>query len=126
MALLLRLEFLGIMSRNHAHRIPFIVKINYNELLSIPNRYDQTLFDTVKSAWDMGAIAVSALHIGKCRKQPELKEIAEAFQLAHELGMMTILGCYARNNAFNVDGVDYHSFSRSEWTCKSPRGYHTS
>ncbi len=101
---------LGIMSRKYAHRIPFIVKINHNELLSIPNRYDQTLFGTVKGAWDMGAIAVGAtIYWGSAESTRQLKEIAEAFQLAHELGMMTILWCYTRNNAFKVDDVDYHT-----------------
>ena len=101
---------LGIMSRKYAHKIPFIVKINHNELLSIPNRYDQTLFGTVKSAWDMGAVAVGAtVYWGSAESTRQLKEIAEAFQIAHELGMATILWCYTRNNAFKVDGVDYHT-----------------
>jgi len=101
---------LGIMSRKYAHKIPFIVKINHNELLSIPNRYDQTLFGTVKSAWDMGAVAVGAtIYWGSAESTRQLKEIAEAFQIAHELGMATILWCYTRNNAFKVDGVDYHT-----------------
>ncbi len=101
---------LGIMSRKYAHKIPFIVKINHNELLSIPNRYDQTLFGTVKNAWDMGAVAVGAtIYWGSAESTRQLKEIAEAFQLAHELGMATILWCYTRNNAFKVEGVDYHA-----------------
>ena len=101
---------LGLMSRKYAHKIPFIVKINHNELLSIPNRYDQTLFGTVKSAWDMGAVAVGAtVYWGSAESTRQLKEIAEAFQIAHELGMATILWCYTRNNAFKVDGVDYHT-----------------
>ena len=101
---------LGIMSRKYAHKIPFIVKINHNELLSIPNRYDQTLFGTVKSAWDMGAVAVGAtIYWGSAESTRQLKEIAEAFQIAHELGMATILWCYTRNNAFKIDGVDYHT-----------------
>ncbi len=101
---------LGIMSRKYAHKIPFIVKINHNELLSIPNRYDQTLFGTVKNAWDMGAVAIGAtVYWGSTESTRQLKEIAEAFQLAHELGMATILWCYTRNNAFKVDGVDYHT-----------------
>ena len=101
---------LGIMSRKYAHKIPFIVKINHNELLSFPNRYDQTLFGTVKNAWDMGAVAIGAtIYWGSAESTRQLKEIAEAFQLAHELGMGTILWCYTRNNAFKVDGVDYHT-----------------
>jgi class I fructose-bisphosphate aldolase len=101
---------LGIMSRKYAHKIPFIVKINHNEFLSIPNRYDQTLFGTVKNAWEMGAVAVGAtIYWGSAESTRQLKEISEAFQLAHELGMATILWCYTRNNAFKVDGVDYHA-----------------
>ncbi|HLX93986.1 MAG TPA: class I fructose-bisphosphate aldolase [Puia sp.] len=101
---------LGIMSRKYAHRIPFVVKINHNELLSIPNRFDQTLFGTVKSAWNMGAVAIGAtVYWGSEESTRQLKEIAEAFELAHELGMPTILWCYTRNNGFKVDGVDYHT-----------------
>jgi class I fructose-bisphosphate aldolase len=101
---------LGIMSRKYAHRIPFVVKINHNELLSIPNRYDQTLFGTVKSAWNMGAVAVGAtVYWGSAESTRQLKEIAEAFEHAHELGMATILWCYTRNNGFVVNGVDYHT-----------------
>ncbi|HEY4060738.1 MAG TPA: class I fructose-bisphosphate aldolase [Puia sp.] len=101
---------LGIMSRKYAHRIPFVVKINHNEFLSLPNRYDQTLFGTVKSAWNMGAVAVGAtVYWGSAESDRQLKEIAEAFEQAHELGMATILWCYTRNKGFVVDGVDYHT-----------------
>jgi len=101
---------LGIMSRKYAHKIPFIVKINHNEFLSMPNRYDQTMFGTIKSAWDMGAVAVGAtIYWGSAESARQLKEVAEAFQYAHELGMCTILWCYTRNNAFKVDEVDYHT-----------------
>lgn len=101
---------LGIMSRKYAHRIPFVVKINHNEFLSLPNKFDQTLFGTVKSAWDMGAVAVGAtIYWGSAESARQLKEIAEAFQQAHELGMTTILWCYLRNNSFKVDGMDYHT-----------------
>jgi fructose-bisphosphate aldolase, class I len=101
---------LGIMSRKYAHRIPFIVKINHNEFLSYPNRYDQTMFGTIRSAWNMGAIAVGAtIYWGSAESTRQLREVAEAFELAHELGMATILWCYTRNTAFKVDGVDYHS-----------------
>lgn len=100
----------GIMSRKYAHRIPFIVKINHNEFLSIPNRYDQTMFGTIKSAWNMGSVAVGAtIYWGSAESTRQLKEVAEAFEYAHELGMATILWCYTRNNAFKVDGVDYHT-----------------
>src|SRR5690349_3342837 len=101
---------LGIMSRKYAHRIPFVVKINHNEFLSMPNKYDQTMFGTVKSAWNMGAIAVGAtIYWGSAESARQLKEVAEAFELAHELGMATILWCYTRNNSFKVEGVDYHT-----------------
>ena len=101
---------LGIMSRKYAHRIPFIVKINHNEFLSLPNRYDQTMFGIIKSAWDMGAVAVGAtIYWGSAESTRQLKEVAEYFQYAHELGMVTILWCYLRNPGFEVDGVDYHA-----------------
>ena len=101
---------LGIMSRKYAHRIPFVVKINHNEFLSLPNRFDQTMFGTIKSAWDMGAVAVGAtIYWGSAESARQLKEVAEAFQYAHELGMTTILWCYLRNSGFKVDGVDYHT-----------------
>ncbi|MEP6595179.1 MAG: class I fructose-bisphosphate aldolase, partial [Ginsengibacter sp.] len=101
---------LGIMSRKYAHKIPFIVKINHNEFLSYPNKYDQTLFGTVKSAWNMGATGIGAtIYWGSAESTRQLKEVAEGFELAHELGMATILWCYTRNNAFKVEGVDYHT-----------------
>lgn len=101
---------LGIMSRKYAHKIPFIVKINHNEFLSLPNTYDQTMFGTIKSAWNMGAVAVGAtIYWGSAESRRQLKEVAEAFEMAHELGMATILWCYTRNNGFKVDGVDYHT-----------------
>jgi len=101
---------LGLMSRKYAHRIPFVAKLNHNEFLSYPNKYDQTMFGTVKSAWNMGAVAVGAtIYWGSPESSRQLKEVAEAFELAHELGMATILWCYTRNNAFKVDGVDYHT-----------------
>ncbi|HEY0751504.1 MAG TPA: class I fructose-bisphosphate aldolase, partial [Chitinophagaceae bacterium] len=101
---------LGIMSRKYAHKIPFIVKINHNEFLSMPNRFDQTMFGTIKSAWNMGAAGVGAtIYWGSAESSRQLKEVAEAFQYAHELGMATILWCYLRNNAFKVEGVDYHT-----------------
>jgi fructose-bisphosphate aldolase, class I len=101
---------LGLMSRKYAHKIPFIVKINHNEFLSYPNTYDQTMFGTIKSAWNMGAVAVGAtVYWGSAESRRQLQEVAEAFDTAHELGMATILWCYTRNNAFKVDGNDYHS-----------------
>jgi fructose-bisphosphate aldolase, class I len=101
---------LGIMSRKYAHKIPFIVKINHNEFLSLPNKYDQTMFGSIKNAWDMGAVGVGAtIYWGSAESAKQLKEVAEAFEYAHQLGMMTILWCYTRNNGFKVDGVDYHT-----------------
>jgi len=101
---------LGIMSRKYAHKIPFILKINHNEFLSLPNTFDQTLFGSVKDAWNMGAVGIGAtIYWGSAESRKQLKEIAEAFELAHELGMVTILWCYTRNNGFKVDGVDYHT-----------------
>lgn len=101
---------LGVMSRKYAHKIPFVVKINHNEFLSMPNRFDQTLFGTIRSAWNMGAVAVGAtIYWGSAESARQLKEIAEAFEFAHELGMTTILWCYLRNNSFKVEGIDYHT-----------------
>lgn len=101
---------LASVARKYAHKIPFIVKINHNELLSYPNSYDQILFGTVKEAWNMGATAVGAtIYFGSAESRRQIVEIAQAFEYAHELGMMTILWCYLRNNAFKKDGVDYDS-----------------
>ncbi len=99
---------LGIVARKYAHRIPFIVKINHNELLTYPNSFEQILFGTVKEAYDMGAAAVGAtIYFGSDDSHRELIEIAQAFALAHELGMVTVLWCYLRNSAFKKD-KDYH------------------
>ncbi|ARN78924.1 fructose-bisphosphate aldolase [Nonlabens spongiae] len=101
---------LGLNARKYAHKIPFIVKINHNELLTYPNKYDQTLFGNVKTAWDMGAIAVGAtIYFGSAESNRQLKEIAEAFEEAHNLGMATILWCYTRNEAFKTNKEDYHA-----------------
>ncbi|MBK6476647.1 MAG: class I fructose-bisphosphate aldolase [Flavobacteriales bacterium] len=97
-------------SRKYAHKIPFIVKINHNELMTYPNKFDQVLFGDVKAAWDMGAVAVGAtIYFGSEESTRQITEIAEAFEYAHELGMATILWCYIRNNGFKVDGKDYHT-----------------
>jgi class I fructose-bisphosphate aldolase len=97
-------------SRRFAHRIPFIVKMNHNELLSYPNRYDQVMFGSVDQAFDLGAAAVGAtIYFGSEESTRQLQEVAEAFGLAHELGMATILWCYVRNSAFTVDGVNYEA-----------------
>ncbi|MEW5939280.1 MAG: class I fructose-bisphosphate aldolase, partial [Chloroflexota bacterium] len=99
---------LGMMSRKYAHKIPFLVKINHNELLTYPNSYEQILFGTVEQAYDMGAAAVGAtIYFGSEDSHRELIEIAQAFALAHELGMATVLWCYLRNSAFKKV-KDYH------------------
>lgn len=99
---------LGMVSRRYAHRIPFIVKINHNELLTYPNKADQILFGTVEQAWNMGAVAVGGtVYFGSENSGRQIVEIAEAFQHAHELGMATVLWCYLRNDAFKKD-KDYH------------------
>ena len=101
---------LGIMARKYAHRIPFVVKVNHNEFLSYPNKFDQVMFGTIKNAWNMGATAVGAtVYFGSPESARQLQEVSLAFEMAHELGMATILWCYTRNNAFKVDGVDYHT-----------------
>jgi class I fructose-bisphosphate aldolase len=100
---------LGTMSRRYAHRIPFIVKINHNELMTYPNEFDQIMFGTVEEAYELGAAGVGAtIYFGSPESHHQIIEVAEAFQRAHELGMFTVLWCYLRNNAFKVDGVDYH------------------
>lgn len=104
------LGVLGMMSRRYAHKIPFIVKINHNELLTYPNSYEQILFAQVDQAWDLGATAVGAtIYFGSDDARREIMEISEAFSYAHELGMATILWCYLRNSDFKKDGVDYHA-----------------
>ena len=101
---------LASVSRKYAHKIPFIVKINHNELMTYPNKYDQIMFGSVREAWNLGAVAVGAtIYFGAEESNRELIEVAEAFELAHELGMATILWCYTRNNAFKKDNVDYHN-----------------
>ncbi len=100
---------LGAVSRRYAHRIPFIVKLNHNELLTYPNKFDQIMFGSVEQAYDMGAAGVGAtIYFGSDEATRQIQEVSEAFARAHELGMFTVLWCYLRNNAFKVDGVDYH------------------
>ena len=101
---------LGSVARKYAHKIPFIVKLNHNELLSYPNTYNQIMFGSVKEAWNMGAVAVGAtIYFGSEESHRQIIEVAEAFEYAHELGMVTILWCYLRNEAFKKDGADYHA-----------------
>jgi class I fructose-bisphosphate aldolase len=101
---------LGAVARKYAHKIPFLVKINHNELLTYPNKYDQVMFGTVKEAWNMGATAVGAtVYFGSPESTRQLVEVAEAFACAHELGMATVLWCYLRNPGFKVNGVNYET-----------------
>ncbi len=104
------LGVLGACARRYAHRIPFLVKLNHNELLTYPNKYDQILFAQVEQAFDLGAVAVGAtIYFGSLESNRQIQEVSEAFSRAHELGMVTVLWCYLRNNAFKVEGVDYHA-----------------
>ncbi len=101
---------LGIVARRYAHKIPFIVKVNHNELLTYPNKFDQIMFGTVDQARDMGAVAVGAtIYFGSDEATRQITEISEAFAYAHELGMATILWCYLRNSKFKTEGGDMHS-----------------
>ena len=97
-------------SRQYAHKIPFIVKLNHNEFISYPNRFNQFMFGSVEEAWNLGAVAVGAtIYFGSPESDRQIIEVAQAFERAHELGMATVLWCYLRNNAFKVDGKDYHT-----------------
>jgi class I fructose-bisphosphate aldolase len=101
---------LAMMSRSYAHKIPFIVKINHNELLTYPTKYNQIMFGTVEGAWNLGAAAVGAtIYFGSEESDRQIIEVAQAFEHAHELGMATVLWCYTRNNAFKKDGVNYET-----------------
>jgi class I fructose-bisphosphate aldolase len=100
---------LGMVARKYAHRIPFIVKLNHNELLTYPNKFDQVMFGTVRDAWNMGAAAVGAtIYFGSPESDRQITEVAKAFDEAHALGMATVLWCYLRNNAFVTGGKDFH------------------
>ena len=101
---------LGAVSRRFAHRIPFIVKLNHNELLTYPNKFDQVMFGSVEQAYDLGAAGVGAtIYFGSEESTRQIQEVAEAFHRAHECGMFTVLWCYLRNSDFKVDGTDYHA-----------------
>ena len=104
------LGVLGIVSRRYAHKIPFIVKINHNELLSHPNTHDQILFAQAEQAFDLGAVGIGAtIYFGSADSDRQIMEISEAFQAAHEMGLVTILWCYLRSPGFKVGGQDYHA-----------------
>jgi len=101
---------LGIVARKYAHKIPFILKFNHNELLSYPNTYDQITFASIKQAYDMGCVGVGAtIYFGSSESRRQIIEVSKAFEIAHDLGMVTILWCYLRNSAFKVEGEDYHA-----------------
>ncbi len=103
------LGVLGSVARRYAHKIPFLVKLNHNELLSYPNKFDQIFFATVRQAYDMGAAAVGAtIYFGSPESTRQIVEVKEAFAHAHELGLATVLWCYLRNPAFKTEKVDYH------------------
>lgn len=100
---------LGSVARKYAHKIPFLVKLNHNELLTYPNTFDQIMFANVQQAADMGAVAVGAtIYFGSEESGRQIVEVSEAFHIAHELGMATVLWCYLRNSGFKKDGTDYH------------------
>lgn len=104
------LGVLGSISRKYAHKIPFIVKINHNELLTHPNKFDQIMFASVDQAWNMGAAAIGCtIYFGSQESSRQIQEVSQAFKYAHEIGLATVLWCYLRNPAFKVDGNDYHS-----------------
>ncbi|HDQ15210.1 MAG TPA: class I fructose-bisphosphate aldolase [Sediminispirochaeta sp.] len=104
------LGVLGAVSRKYAHKIPFIVKINHNELLTYPNKHDQILFANIDQAFEMGAVAVGAtIYFGSEESNRQIQEISEAFGYAHQLGLVTVLWCYLRNSAFKTDEDDYHT-----------------
>jgi len=103
------LGVLGSVARKYAHKIPFLLKLNHNELLSYPNMYDQTMFASIDQAFDMGAVAVGAtIYFGSAESRRQIMEVSEAFEYAHQLGMVTVLWCYLRNNAFKTAEKDYH------------------
>jgi fructose-bisphosphate aldolase, class I len=103
---------LGLMSRRYAHRIPFIAKLNHNELMTYPTSYDQVMFGSVQEAWNLGAAGVGAtIYFGSEESRRQLMEVSEAFEEAHELGMFTVLWCYLRNSDFAVDGTNYEDAS---------------
>ncbi len=104
------LGVLGMISRKYAHKISFIVKINHNELLSYPNSYDQRMFASVEQARNMGAVGVGAtVYFGSKESRRQIEEVSKSFQIAHEMGLFTVLWCYLRNSAFRKEGIDYHS-----------------
>jgi class I fructose-bisphosphate aldolase len=101
---------IGMVARKYAHKIPMMVKINHNELLTYPNKADQVMFGSIKQAWDMGCVAVGAtIYFGSDQSTRQIQEVSKAFEMAHSLGMATVLWCYTRNDGFKVGGKDYHT-----------------
>jgi fructose-bisphosphate aldolase, class I len=101
---------LGSVARKYAHKIPMLLKINHNELLTFPNKYDQVMFARIEEAWDMGCVAIGAtIYFGSDESTRQLREVSEAFAMAHELGMATVLWCYLRNSEFKVNGTNYET-----------------
>ena len=99
---------LGMVSRSYAHKIPFIVKVNHNELMTYPNSFDQIMFGSVQQAFDLGAAGIGAtIYFGADNSRRQMQEVSDAFEMAHSLGMFTVLWCYLRNDGFKADGVDY-------------------
>jgi class I fructose-bisphosphate aldolase len=104
------LGVLGMVARKYAHKIPFMLKINHNPLFILPEKFDQIMFAQVEQAFDMGAVSVGAtIYFGSPESDRQIIEVSKAFRRAHELGLVTVLWCYTRNNAFKVNGVDYHT-----------------
>lgn len=98
-----------MVARRYAHKIPFLLKLNHNELLCYPNKADQIMFASIKQAWNMGAVAVGAtIYFGSDESTRQIQEVSEAFEFAHELGMATVLWCYLRNSGFKTKEKDYH------------------
>ncbi len=103
------LGVMGAVARKYAHKIPFIVKLNHNELMTYPNKYDQIMFANVRQAFELGAVAVGAtVYYGSDESTRQIQEVSEAFHVAHELGLVTVLWCYLRNSGFKKEGTDYH------------------
>ena len=101
---------LGTVARDYVHKIPFIAKLNHNELMTSPNTFDQVMFGSVEEAWNLGAAAVGAtIYFGSEESSRQIQEVAEAFEMAHQLGMATVLWCYTRNSDFKASGADYHA-----------------
>jgi len=101
---------LGAVSRKYAHKIPFIVKLNHSELLSYPNSFDQRMFASVQRSFDMGAVGVGAtVYYGSQQSRRQIKEVSDAFEQAHQLGMFTVLWCYLRNESFRTEKINYET-----------------